>query len=280
MMKEQSNPLVYEHLKKYYQSSTNYRDDLITHDEHFLMPFLHLIERYVPKQTRILDIGCGTGLSTRLLSAEGYHATGLDLSPLFLSVEKKNSPETELLAGNALQLPFADETFDAVTGFEFVEHVHDVPAMLDEIVRVLKVRGHLVLHSPNLLSPYLPAFDILRMMLGGKGRPVFAETLPQAYAWLKQNLALSLQKKFSLRPHFLYRNPDLSEQHIGGDADSVFLANPMDLARYLKSIGCAVDQRAHAMSLKNKFIAAMTPNFAPYMGIVAHKLSTAKTTKK
>jgi len=258
-------------LKQYYQTSTRYRDDLQTHDEAFLEPFLILVERHVPKPGRILDLGCGTGLSARLLERRGYTAFGLDLSPLFLTVEKQKDPGAKLLAGDALRLPFGDGIVDAVAAFEFIEHVPDVPRLLDECLRVVKPGGFLVFHSPNLLSPYLPAFDLLRMMLGGAGRPVFAETIPQALGWLKQNLWLSWKKKLSPRPEFIYRDPDLSGREIGGDADSVYLANPLDLARYLQGRGCAIEQRGHAMSWKNKMIVALTPNFAPYLGLVARK---------
>lgn len=259
-------------LKRYYQTSTQYRDDLVTHGEPFLDPFIQLVRRYVRQPARILDLGCGTGLSTSLLKQVGYHACGVDISPLFLSVEKSNSPETDLLAADALRLPFRNETFDAVVAFEFIEHVPDVPGLLDEILRVVKVRGYIVIHSPNLFSPYLPAFDLLRMLAGGEGRPVFAESIPQAFRWLRNNLKASILKKIYPRPCFVYREPDLSEREIGGDSDSIYLANQIDLCRYLKSKGCAIDQRAHAMSLKNKFLVALTPNFAPYIGVVAHKL--------
>ncbi len=274
-MSYQPDDAIDKDLKKYYQSSERYRDDLLTHDEGFLEPYICLVRRYVQNESQILDIGCGTALSTRLLSQSGYHAIGLDLSPFFLAEEKKHSPDSQLVAGDALKLPFPDETFDAVAAFEFIEHVPNVPACLDEIVRVLKVRGHVIFHSPNLLSPYLPAFDILRMMLGGQGRPVFAETRGQAWQWLKYNLRHSLKKRFSWQPDFMYRQPDLSENRIGGDADSVYLANQMDLSRYLYNKGFAIDQLGHAMSLKNKFLVALTPNFAPYMGVVAHKRSIA-----
>ncbi|MEW6236987.1 MAG: class I SAM-dependent methyltransferase [Candidatus Omnitrophota bacterium] len=267
---------VAERLREYYRTSGAYRDDLLTHGEKFLEPFLILVGRYARPPARILDIGCGTALSTRLLSQMDYEAVGVDLSPLFLSEEKRFHPETVLAASDALRLPFPDETFDAVVAFEFIEHVPNVPACLDEIARVLKIRGHIVIHSPNLLSPYLPAFDLLRMSFGGEGRPVFAETIPQAWRWFWRNLLLSLWKKISLRPHFLYREPDLSGSRIGGDADSVYLACPLDLTRHLRRRGFAIDQAAHAMSLKNKFAAALTPNFAPYMGVAAHKTSRAK----
>jgi ubiquinone/menaquinone biosynthesis C-methylase UbiE len=263
-------------LKAYYQSSERYRDDLCSHDRDFLAPFLLLIERYLRKPALVLDVGCGTGLSTRLLQESGYQTVGADLSPLFLSVEKRENADTNLIAADAFHLPFEDEAFDAVVAFEFIEHIPDIPRLLDELMRVVKVRGYLILHSPNLLSPYLPAFDLLRMMFGKEGRPVFAETMPQAFRWFAENFWLSWKKKLSLRPHFLYREPDLTEERIGGDADSVFLANPMDIARYLYANGWAIDQRAHAMSIKNKCIAAMTPNFAPYMGLVAHKRAIAK----
>lgn len=258
-------------LREYYQSSTRYRDDLATHDERFLAPFVMLVERYVEKGSSVLDLGCGTGLSTHLLNQNGYQTTGVDLSPLFLQVEKANHPNTDLLAGNALQAPFPSGAFDAVVAFEFIEHVPDIPALLDEAKRLLRPGGFLVLHSPNLFSPYLPAFDLMRMAMGRAGRPVWAETPSQAWRWLLTNLGHSMKRWLVPRPLFEYRDPDLSENRIGGDADSVFFANPMDIARYLQKHGFIIDQRAHAMSLKNKFVAALTPNFAPYMGLVAHK---------
>ncbi len=267
---------VEDQLKQFYQTSTRYRDDLQTHDESFLEPFLILVNRYLHPGDRILDLGCGTGLSTHLLNQAGYNACGVDLSPLFLRVEKERNPELDLIAGNAVQLPFPDATFDAVAAFEFVEHIPDVPALLDEILRVLKNRGYILFHSPNLISPYLPAFDLLRMIMGGQGRPVFAEDLGQAFRWLRFNLRLSWIKKFARQPHFHYRDPDLTERRIGGDSDSVYLANPMDIALYLQGKGCRIENRSHAMSLRNKILVALTPNFAPYMGMVALKRSRSQ----
>ena len=268
-MTDPSKDVLYGRLKKFYQTNEQYREDLCGHDETFLYPFLVLAERYIEKPSRLLDIGCGTGLSTRLLQQAGYETAGVDLSPLFLAVEKKEFPQTDLAAADAFQLPFASQTFDAVVAFEFIEHIPDIPRLLDEILRVLKKNGTIVIHSPNLLSPYLPAFDLLRLCLGKEGRPVFAETHSQAFAWLKQNLWLSMKKWLSGKPEFLYREPDLSGRRIGGDADSVYLANPMDIARYLQSKNCIIRQRAHAMSLRNKIAAVLSPNFAPYMGLVA-----------
>lgn len=258
-------------LTRYYQTSEAYRDDLLTHGEDFLRPYIILVERHVSRPARVLDLGCGHGLSTRLLEEAGYDAFGADLSSLFLIEEKKQRPQTRLAAADAFQLPFPDRCFDAVAAFEFIEHIPDIPALLAEADRVLKPGGWMVFHSPNLISPYLPAFDCLRMALGGEGRPVFAETLPQALGWLGFNLRTSIRKRFSRRAGFVYREPDLSGSRIGGDADSVYLSNPIDLSLHLETLGYHIAQRAHAMSLKNRLAAALTPNFAPYMGLAARK---------
>lgn len=260
-----------EDLKRYYQSNTEYRDDLITHDEPFLYPYLLLIKKYIQPKSCILDLGCGTGLSTRLLQAEDYVTVGADISPLFLSVEKQSHPETQLISGNALGLPFRDHAFDAVCAFEFIEHIPDIPALLNEVNRVLKPGGWIILHSPNLISPYLPAFDIWRMTFGGEGRPVFAETYWQAWNWLWMNTSTSFKKMLSSEVRFSYRLPDLSGSRIGGDADSVYLSNPLDLSKYLKQRNYTIYQQAHAMSFKNKCLAKLTPGLAPYMGLVARK---------
>ena len=183
------------------------------------------------------------GVINQIVTSQGIQNGGVDISPLFLSVEKQKQSDLNLLAADALRLPFHDHSFDAVVAFEFIEHIPDVPLCWMKFYGAA-VRGHIILHSPNLLSPYLPAFDMLRLVLGKGGRPVFAENFEQAKNWLRDNLRISLRKKLNPHPEFLYRTPDLSENRIGGDADSVYLANQMDIAKYLKRNNCAIDQLA------------------------------------
>src|SRR3712207_2352198 len=64
---------------------------------------------------RVLDVGAGTGVSTEELSRSGALAVGADLSIGMLRAGRRVRADVPLLAADALRLPFADETFDAVT---------------------------------------------------------------------------------------------------------------------------------------------------------------------
>ena len=102
---------------------------------------------------RILDIGCGNGglLGYILSQADNLHYTGLEISPLMVEqAQAFNAPfiaarKAEYLLYNGTQLPFEDNTFDAVVSVNTVYFWHDAPEMLAEICRVLKPAGRLAL---------------------------------------------------------------------------------------------------------------------------------------
>src|SRR5215468_8246916 len=81
----------------------------------------------------VLDLGAGTGVSTEEMARSGAGVVGVDISLGMLRAGKKTRPGTILLAGDALALPFADETFDAVTISFALRNVHDTEAGLREM---------------------------------------------------------------------------------------------------------------------------------------------------
>lgn len=100
----------------------------------------------------VLDLGCGEGRHAITAHLDkGVHAVGVDLclSDLMTTVEKYTpmahhaSPAAafSLSCANALQLPFADDTFDKVICSEVLEHIEDWQGVLAEIERVLKPGG-------------------------------------------------------------------------------------------------------------------------------------------
>ena len=132
------------------------------------------------------------------------------------------SSSLRAVAGNALQLPFRDRSLDAVVAFEVIEHLPDVAVALEEMLRVLRRPGHIIIGLPNHASLWTPLEDRLR----GRDRRAFGvERGRGAWRWWKRNAGLTWRKRLSQHEEFLYREPVLHAT-AGGDADAVYYAAP------------------------------------------------------
>lgn len=99
----------------------------------------------------ILDIACGGGLLSNQLAVAGHHVTGIDLSRSSLEVAKKNdkTDSVKYIEGDALSLPFDDQTFDVVLAMDFLEHVDNPLHAIAEASRVCKEGGLFFFHTFN-----------------------------------------------------------------------------------------------------------------------------------
>ncbi|EEH64618.1 ubiquinone/menaquinone biosynthesis methyltransferase [Gleimia coleocanis DSM 15436] len=105
---------------------------------------------------RVLDLAAGTGASTAALLETGAELVACDLSEGMIEVGRQRHPEIEFVHGNALDLPFSDESFDAVTISFGIRNIPDTEKVLSELARVLKPGGRLViLESSQLVNPTL-----------------------------------------------------------------------------------------------------------------------------
>lgn len=93
---------------------------------------------------KLLDIGCGTGYFIGLAAKSGANITGFDATAPFIEEAKRHNPSVQFVTGEMEELPFADNTFDVVTGFNFFQYAADVKNALNEAKRVLKDGGKLV----------------------------------------------------------------------------------------------------------------------------------------
>lgn len=98
---------------------------------------------------RILDLGCGTGYGTKILSGKSNEIYGIDVSQKAIDYAKKVYPGPQYTCCSAEKLPFEDNYFDAITAFEVIEHVQNPEKALDEVYRVLKKEGNLFISTPN-----------------------------------------------------------------------------------------------------------------------------------
>ena len=92
---------------------------------------------------KVLDVAAGTGVSTQALAATGAWCVATDFSLGMLSAAKPEFRQPRV-AGDALHLPFADQSFDAVTISFGLRNVADPAAALTEFARITKPGGQLL----------------------------------------------------------------------------------------------------------------------------------------
>jgi demethylmenaquinone methyltransferase/2-methoxy-6-polyprenyl-1,4-benzoquinol methylase len=96
----------------------------------------------VPPGSEVLDVATGTGAVARGLLGRGCRVTGLDRSTEMLAEARRRlGKAVELVEGDAEALPFADETFDALTFTYLLRYVDDPGATLRELARVVRPGG-------------------------------------------------------------------------------------------------------------------------------------------
>lgn len=100
---------------------------------------------------RVLDLGCGTGYGTAELAKHATEAIGVDVAADAIDYAKGHYRAARFVEVSALDLPFADASFDLVTSFELIEHLSDARALLREARRVLHPVGLFVVSTPNKL---------------------------------------------------------------------------------------------------------------------------------
>jgi len=94
---------------------------------------------------RILDIAAGTGTSSAALAKSGADVVAIDFSSGMIEVGRKRHPTISFVVADAMDLPFADGEFDAVTASFGLRNVENPKKALAEMYRVLKPGGRLVI---------------------------------------------------------------------------------------------------------------------------------------
>ncbi len=146
------------------------------------------------KPAIVLDLGCGTGLYHPVLAPLVGKLVGIDNSLAMLErarhVRETLGLDTELLHGNADDLPFPDGTFDMVIAYDVLHHVRDLPSVVDGIRRVLRPGGRFVGAESTILCPWGLAYNVLHREEWG--------TLRIRPAYLRR--AFARFARFRLRP--------------------------------------------------------------------------------
>ena len=132
----------------------------------------------LPKESKILEIGCGAGHTTVDVAKRGYKIEAMDIVPAMIELTQKHLEESGLSSsasvsiGDAHSLRFSDHSFDCILAMGVIPWLYDAKKALQEIVRVLKPNGYVIINTDNrrrlnhLLDPiHSPVFRPFKKIL-------------------------------------------------------------------------------------------------------------------
>lgn len=137
---------------------------------------------------RVVNVGCGTGGFNVAAEEAGALAWGVDLDPDAAAIAGARLPRERIARAGAEALPFRSGSFDVVYCVSTLEHVSDATMALREMVRVLRPKGMLYLHTPSRFGCFETHYKLFwipgmpkwlgRTYLAVRGRPTaFLDTL-------------------------------------------------------------------------------------------------------
>jgi ubiquinone/menaquinone biosynthesis C-methylase UbiE len=101
----------------------------------------------------VLDVGCGLAYGTALMAQSAASIIGVDYDQSVVDENSRRYADIKNLSFQRVTvppLPFPDESFEAVTTFQFIEHIHPRKEFMKECIRVLKPGGRLYVTTPNI----------------------------------------------------------------------------------------------------------------------------------
>ena len=221
-------------IRRYYATDENLRIEDETHAKYAVprFDFVNWTLNTLAWQTDevVLDLGCGKGNHYSQLIERAPDVTyyALDLSPYMLL--KHPAKNDRLALGDALQLPYADDTFDVVMANHVLYHLNDVDLGLDEIKRVLKPGGKMLATTNSIHN--LPEVQVLFrraiVLLSANGAHVHPPTLPS------DSFALENGTRILSRHFYAVVRHDLPGQLIFDDIDPAldYLDSMRDLRQH------------------------------------------------
>ncbi len=112
-------------------------------------PYRWLSRAVSARATTVLDLACGAGAMTRELERPGRLVVGIDISAAELELAQRRN-DGPWVRGDALRLPFADGSLDAVVSSMGMVVIHPTPTLLEEVARVLRPGGLLAFIAPTV----------------------------------------------------------------------------------------------------------------------------------
>jgi ubiquinone/menaquinone biosynthesis C-methylase UbiE len=190
------------------------------------LPYRNEMAAFVPQNSRMLDIACGTCANARWLIPRGQYY-GVDISQGLLRLIRQ--PGLRLSCADAENLPYLDGSFDAVLLTFALEHTVNPVGVLKEMGRVVRLGGRIILLGPTWDLPfwYPNALRSRATKLGWLLRYALMRLAGQVKGWL-----------FGVLPFLIIEDPEALTNKFEFDGDAVYITWSYEVIEQMKQFGC------------------------------------------
>jgi len=252
---------------------------LMHRDENDYLEYAEVIESVTPGNGSVLDFGCGTYKTPQLIHQRGFSVTGCDVFNEDKLEEYREAlgpdgPKLVLYNGNAL--PFPDSSFDTVASLCVIEHLSHAQDMLQELARVLKPGGHMVIIGPNMGGPHRSILAMHSLLFKKQSRFWQYQNLLDSIGGLIKCWWLTARLLISGKPQFVYIYPMLQNSSIlfeQPDDDAIQLNLPVSFKNWFRRAGFKMIEynRSAGKAGLARLFNRIFPSFATKIHIVARK---------
>jgi SAM-dependent methyltransferase len=225
------------HQETYHQNE-NYAQFLSGQDSGFFAKYADALKAGEPG-ARVLDVGCGVGQVVARLQTAGFEAYGVDVSQPNVTRARQITERCQVYDGK--KLPYADGYFASAGALNVLEHVEEPEAFIQELVRVVRIGGRVVLSSPNFFRvfgfrDYHPRMRGVRQKWKNWKR-------------LREKRALMNRAPESMR---FDRMAPIVKEPFTADDDAITATNPLEMQFFLERAGCVVE----SVACTDRYVAA------------------------
>jgi ubiquinone/menaquinone biosynthesis C-methylase UbiE len=123
----------------------NLKDWIDIQEKQSLIGYNYVLDLIGDTSKNILDVGCGSGSFCELTFKKGMQVTGIDISDKFIEEASERIKDASFFVGNMEKLPFENDAFNIVCGFNSFQYTNDLTVALHEAYRVLKTNGKIII---------------------------------------------------------------------------------------------------------------------------------------
>jgi len=136
----------------------------------------------IPKGSRALDIGCGTGIPVDKILSKHFEVLGIDISKEMIKLAKKNVPNVKFKVKDSLKLKFRRKSFGLITAFFTLIHIpkKKIPFMIKKIYNFLKKDGYFVVSMGTQEEDKIASFFEEKMYYANFEKKDFERLLKEA----------------------------------------------------------------------------------------------------